>query len=416
MQNKSESVLVTLWGHEVGFLASGDRGIRFQYSPAFIATAYEISPLMLKKQSSDKLYSFDLKATCFQGLPGVFSDSLPDSFGNAVIEHYFAAHRGVEKGSLSPLQKLLFIGDRAMGALEYEPREIDEPSTADALNIANLVQDARSVIRGDLHVSTPEIMKIGASAAGARPKAIVGWNEKTNEVISGLASLPEGFGSWLIKFDGVDSIPSAHCQLEYSYALMAKECGIEMARCVQIEENGRSHFMTERFDRSNNKKIHMHSLCGVLHADFTNSFSCSYEDFLRTTLAVTNNYKDVTAGFERMVFNVAAKNKDDHSKNFSYLMKPDGKWRLSPAYDLTHCSNSTQLSDHQMRINNKGKFINKKDLMTIAEKFSIKEGEKIIDNIVHVVSHWKEFGLAASVTGNTLDSIGESLKIGIDSL
>jgi len=402
---------VQMWGQRVGALAEIDNQISFQYDPIFINTGHSISPFEIPLSS--RIFTYPNRDPAFQGLLGIFADSLPDQFGNAIIEQYFRNKQGNNRYQLSPLQKLLYVGTRAVGALEYLPAEqVDNEQLQAPLEIAQLVDEARHVIQGDLQVKSSDIMQVGVSAGGQYPKAVIAWNQQTNDVIAGLGQCPEGYQLWMIKFDGAQGEPQEFGKLEYAYSLMAKAAGIDMAHTHLLQENGRSHFMVRRFDRQpDGIKRHMASLCGLLHKDFNIPRLIDYEDYLRATLALTQSHQEQEKAYRRMVFNVITRNQDDHTKNFSYLMDHSGRWQLSPAYDLTYAYGSHFTARHQMTINGKDDNFTRNDLLGLATKLAIKNANTIIDEVAAAAITWPDFANQAFLSGTFTQTIGASHRI-----
>jgi len=401
---------VRLWNQRVGALAEENGTISFEYDPQFIGSGLEISPFEMPL--SNRIYTHRNRDVAFQGLMGVFADSLPDKFGNAVIEQYFRNKSGIQAYELSAIQKLLYVGKRATGALEYLPAE----STANEnvmlpLEIANLVKEARQLIQGDLHVKSADIMQVGVSAGGQYPKAVIAWNPETNDVISGLGQQPPaGYQLWIIKFDGTQDEPQEFGKLEYAYSLMAKAAGIDMANTFLLHENNRAHFMVQRFDRTgaeHNVKLHMTSLCGLLHKDYNAPRLLDYEDFLRATLALTNSRAEQLKAYRRMIFNVLARNQDDHTKNFAYLMDSSGQWTLSPAFDLTYAHGNHFTARHQMTVNGKDDLITRDDLVRLADKLNIEAAEECIREVNDAITDWQTFADQAGLSTNFRDFIAE---------
>ena len=399
---------VRIWGQRVGALAEDAGTISFEYDPQFLGSGLELSPFEMPL--SNRIYTHLNRDLAFQGLMGVFADSLPDKFGNAIIEQYFRNKSGIQAYELSPIQKLLYVGKRATGALEYLPaEEPDNDNVLLPLEIANLVKEARELIQGDLHVKSADIMQVGVSAGGQYPKAVIAWNRETNDVISGLGQHPpEGYQQWIIKFDGTQDEPQEFGKLEYAYSLMAKAAGIDMAETFLLQENNRSHFMVKRFDRTpEGNKLHMISLCGLLHKDYNAPRLLDYEDFLRATLALTNSRAEQLKAFRRMVFNVISRNQDDHTKNFAYLMNDNGQWVLSPAFDLTYAHGNHFTARHQMTINGKDDRISRDDLLRLADKLNIDDAGQYIEEVKNAVQDWESFASQASLSKTFSDFIRE---------
>jgi len=398
---------VRIWEQRVGALAEDNGIVSFEYDPQFIASGLEISPFEMPL--GNRIFRHANRDPAFQGLMGVFADSLPDKFGNAIIEQYFRNKSGVHSYTLSPLQKLMYVGRRATGALEYLPPEQEYNDKARLpLAIAQLVMEAKQVIQGDLHIKSADIMQVGVSAGGQYPKAVIAWNRNNNDVISGLGQCPPGYQQWIIKFDGTLDQPMEFGKLEYAYSLMAQQAGIDMAPTFLLQENGRSHFMVQRFDRlPDNGKLHMASLCGLLHKDFNIPRLIDYEDFLRATLALTNSHAEQHKAYRRMVFNVIARNQDDHTKNFAFLMNSNGQWTLSPAFDMTFAHGTHFTAKHQMSINGKDDDISRDDLLLLAEKLNISDAEHCITQVKESVQQWPDFAAQAGLSKSFQQFIGD---------
>ena len=409
-------VRVRLWGRDVGMLReSADGRITFEYDRAFRASGLGISPIHLPLGRRGPVSFPELaRKPAFLGLPGVFADALPDQFGNAVIRRYFA-DRGWPEAAMSPLRRLLYIGHRAMGALEFRPPLDLGESTAEALEIRALVDQARRVIEGDVSVAVPEIMQIGGSAGGARPKALILWNRETDRVRSGFALPEPGEEPWLIKFDGVsaDSAglglraarnPGPWGRIEYAYSRMARDAGIEMPETHLLRDGEFAHFITRRFDRAGDDtaetggRLHFHSLGGLQHIDFNDQFVFSYERYFDTIRAIGLGQSSVNEAFRRMVFSVATVNFDDHVKNFGFLMNRQGRWRLAPAYDVTYAENEAWTRQHQMSVNGKFREITRGDLIQVGEMYDVPEdGREIVGEVVETLGRWREYAGEARV-------------------
>lgn len=423
---------VLLWGRRIGIVAQrADLPCaEFVYDPAFIDAGIEPSPLMMGvgRQS----YSFaNLPEQSFHGLPGLLSDSLPDKFGNAVIDAWLQS-QGRLPGSLSPIERLCHTGSRGMGALEYRPALLGGHDKAEILHVDALAALANEVLRarrssaaslhGDAH-RYADILKVGSSAGGARAKALIGWDETTNEVRSGQVALPPGFGYWLLKFDGLDGNGdkeeddvAGYGRIEYAYHLLAKDAGIEMSEC-RLWQN--RHFMTRRFDRlADGRKLHTQTLAALAHLDFNDPSAHSYEQAFRITRRVVNDSHSLVELFRRMVFNVLAWNCDDHVKNISYTMTPDGIWRLAPAYDVCYAYNPNGLwtSAHQMSVNGKRRDVTDSDMTAAARVAGISpaRAQTVIAEVRSAVSHWQRFAEIAHVRPEHANAIG--LRLGVHDL
>lgn len=365
-----------------------------------------------------RIYSFgNLNRDVFYGLPGMLADSLPDTYGRALFDKWLSM---VGRTSGNPIETLCFLGQRCMGALEFEPAT--GPVTTDMkIEIDSLVEVAKEALSkkeefgtnldADRKAAIAEILRLGTSAGGQRAKAVIAYNKETGEVRSGQVQAPTGFDYYLIKLDGVSAEAGFKetenfGRLEFSFSLLAKECGIEMTECALIEENGRAHFLTKRFDRVNGNKIHMQTLCGIAHYDFHLRRAYSYEQAFNVMRRLRLPYSQAEEMFLRMVFNVVIRNQDDHTKNISFLMDNAGKWRLSPAYDLGFAYNpkGAWTNTHQMSINGKFDDITRKDLQAFAISNNIKNANEIIDKVCEVTSKWPEMAKNCGVPKEMIDA------------
>lgn len=426
---------IKIWGESVGAVRwdeSQQLGY-FQYDIKFIQKGWDLSPIKMPISKGSQIYSFkELKKTrnetedTFKGLPGLLADILPDKYGNRLISTWLT-QQGRAENSMNPVEKLCFIGSRGMGALEFEPAQIKESARNFSLELDGLVELAKKMLNErevfltnrskDEEKAMMEILKIGTSAGGARPKAVIAYNTKTGEVKSGQGNVPKGFEHWLLKLDGVSEVQfgesSGWGRVEYAYFLMAKDCKIEISECRLLEENGRAHFMTKRFDREGNIKHHIQSLCGLQHYDFNDMFGYSYEQVFQTMRLLRLTYPEAEQMFRRMVFNVLATNYDDHTKNFAFILKKDENWRLAPAYDLCFSFDPTNHweSKQTLSINGKRLGITKDDLMTIAKDNNIKKANKIIDEINYVVKSWNKYATQAKVKNDLKEKINNNLNV-----
>jgi serine/threonine-protein kinase HipA len=411
---------VWLWDEQVGAVAEmDDNRIVFQYSPEFSGRGWEISPLHLKSREGVFAFPELARKPAFNGLPGVLADALPDSFGKAVIRSYFTARGQVEK-ALSPVQHLLYVGRRAIGALEFRPAE-DLGARQDeneALEIAQLVGDARRIIEGQADVAIPEIYRIGSSAGGMRPKAVVLYNDSV--VRSAFADPRPGDIPALLKFDGVNakappgrmSGPQPYNRIEAAYSRIARSAGID-AVDVRILEGpqGHAHLLIPRFDIDEaGRSIHQHTLGGLLHVDYNEPGASSYEEYMRVTLALGMSASAINEAFRRLVFNVLAINQDDHVKNLSYQMLPDGSWRLSPAYDLTFAKGTGWTAQHQMRIGGKTSGITRPDMLELGKSFGVKRAERIIGHVQDALAEWPQHAAEAGVPPDTATLVAKALE------
>lgn len=400
----SVSANIFLYGNRVGEIVHHPtRGFFFEYDSIFRALKLEISPLKLPLQPSViKIPTTLEKVGCFSGLPGVFADSLPDKFGNELLSKHFK-ERGFNPSLISPVQKLLYVGNTGMGAIEYRPMEKEQTKTnLLPLEIRTLVEQAKKVIRGKLDSSMSELMLVGTSAGGARAKGLIGWNRKTNEIVAGVRDLPKKYEHWIIKFDGADEKNKGWGKIEYTYAQIAILAGIKMSESQLMHENGRSHFMTKRFDRQNGKKVHMHSLCGMVEVDYNEHRLFDYVNFAREVLRITGSYQDLEQVFYRAIFNLLARNQDDHLKNFAFLMDENGTWSLAPAYDLCF-SVGGWCDDNQLTFDGKlGQNVKLNDLLHIADKLGIKKPSEIISKVNQAILQWKDLAKKNEVSPESI--------------
>lgn len=406
---------VHLYGYLLGAVAEEGNGrISFQYAPDFAATAIEPSPLRLPTSETGALSFPELqRLEAFNGLPGLLADALPDTFGNAIIKQYFE-RKGQPDAAFSPVQRLLYIGRRAMGALEFSPPLLSDVSerSGEALELAQLVLESRQVIAGKLDTALPEIISVGASAGGMRAKAIVLWNPRTDRLKSAFAPREPGDEDWLIKFDGVGEFgnPNPASQpyprIEAAYTEMASYAGIVVPETRLIELGGLTHFAIRRFDRTaTGEKIHMHSLGGLLHADYNAPGTSSYEQAFRAMLDLGLDSSALNQWFRRMVFNVAGRNQDDHVKNVSFLMDRSGTWSLAPAYDLTFAVGRGYTRLHQMTIADKVEGITRDDLLSVAATYGVPRAEAAFDEVVQAVEGWPQFAAKCNVPGDVTAKI-----------
>ncbi len=412
---------VNMFGMPIGTFRWDERYevVRFEYDTSFVGRGLEPSPLMMPVREG-RVYSFgDLDKETFKGLPGMLADSLPDTYGRALFDKWLAL---TGRTSSNPIETLCFLGKRCMGALEFEPAmdiAYDKNAKFEIDSLVNVASEALSQkspfgvnLNDDKKAAIAEILRLGTSAGGQRAKAIIAYNKATGEVRSGQVKAPEGFDYYLIKLDGVSATAGFketgnHGRLEYSFYKLAKACGIEMTECSLIEENGRAHFLTKRFDRENGKKIHMQTLCGIAHFDYRLHCAYSYEQAFNVMRALRLPYSEAQEMFRRMVFNVVVRNQDDHTKNISFLMDESGKWRLSPAYDMGYAynPNGRWTATHQMSINGKFDEITRDDLLAFAHQINIKEAKNIIDEVCEVTSHWPDMAKDCGLKQGIIDDI-----------
>lgn len=425
---------VKLWGSTIGAVAleDGEDIAAFEYDPAFLGSNIDVAPLMIPL--ADQVYRFPtLAGGTFYGLPGLLADSLPDRFGNALIDAWLAT-QGRTPESFNAVERLCYTGARGMGALEFAPATGPEPKKTTRIQIDKLVELASEILthRSNLRTSFSgedkagamrDILRVGTSAGGARAKAVIAWNPLTDEVRSGQVTAGKGFGYWLLKFDGVKGNkdkeledPQGYGAIEYAYANMARDAGIAMSDCRLLEENGRRHFMTRRFDRSaTGEKVHMQSLCAMAHYDYNMAGAYGYEQALMVIRRLGLSIEDIEEMYRRMVFNVIGRNQDDHVKNIAFLMDREGNWSLAPAFDMTYSFNPSGewTASHQMTINGKRDGFTLEDFKACAKSVSMKRGraETIIEEVRSAVSRWGEYADEVGVPPSQRDMIQNVLHL-----
>lgn len=414
---------VVAWGVQVGAVALNPRTgyYAFEYSAKWLKTGIELSPFNLPLQK--RVFQFaGLPEETYKRLPAMLSDALPDKFGNALIDAALA-DEGVAKESITALDRLAYMADRGMGALEFQPTRGKNRGRPTAIQLSSLVAGAKNALAGkfagdsETEATIHSIVQVGISAGGARAKAVVAWNPKTNEIRSGNFTHDTDFEHWLIKLDGVGqdlALGSGgdYGRIEYAYHLMAIEAGIYMSECRLLEENGGAHFMTRRFDREDGGKHHIQTLCAMKHLDFNAIGVHSYNQYLEVISGLKMDGDRMQEGFRRMVFNVLACNHDDHTKNFSFLLKKDGQWDLSPAYDITFAFNHDNKWTRQQLMSVNGKFtgIEKSDFMEIADRFMVRDAKKVIGEVSDALAQWRVFAERAGITRQeTIDRIANAI-------
>lgn len=418
----SVSAQVQMHGQTIGTVTEFDSGrIGFNYDPEYLGTGgRSISPEYLPTEAGSFEFPELRRTESFLGLPGVLADALPDTFGNLIIKKYFA-DRGEPEKAMSPVQRLLYIGDRAMGALEFLPR-IDRTQTAheaEALEVGALVEAARKIVAGEQDGAIAELMRIGASAGGARAKALVLWDPENKQIRSAFVDPQPGEEHWLIKFGGVESAnPKDHQaqpfnRVEYTYALLTKELGIDMAPVDFIEEpSGRFHFLTKRFDRTaDGGRIHMHSLAGLAHVDYNIPRAYSYDQYFRWIRMFLMPQPAIDEAYRRMIFNVVGRNQDDHVKNFAFLMSLAGEWYLSPAYDLTFSAGNGYTLQHQMTIAGKADDFTVEELVAFGEKYQVTKPREIIQRTVEAFSGWAALAAQWNVATDEIEARASRLRL-----
>jgi len=428
------TAFVKIWGELVGAVAWDDATgyATFEYDSKFKGKGWELAPLQMPVSAAKSSFNFpalrkkaDPALDTFKGLPGLLADVLPDRYGNELI-NLWLTQQGRPLDSMNPVETLCFIGTRGMGALEVEPTTLKESKRAFSVEIDSLVDIARKMLtkkeafvtnlQEDEEKAILEILRIGTSAGGARPKAVIAYNERTGEVRSGQTNAPKGFEHWLIKLDGVSDVQlgasKGYGRVEMAYYNMAVACGVQMMPSRLLEENGRAHFMTKRFDREGGaNKHHIQTFCAMKHFDYNLVTSFSYEQLFQTLRELKLPYPDAEQLFRRMVFNVLARNCDDHTKNFAFRLKKDGKWELAPAYDVCHAYQPKHqwVSQHALSINSKRSNITKDDLLTIGKSIRNKKAAETIEEISNTISQWKTFADEVKVSPKLRDEIAVTL-------
>ena len=397
----------------------------FAYDKDFARSGIQLSPLQMPVDSSERLYVFtDIPEETFRRLPAMLADALPDEFGNALIDKYMA-EKGIPKSDITALDRLAYMGKRAMGALEFKPTRGPRAAKPAALEMNQLVAAARKAISGALEgdfaadAALRSILSVGTSANGARAKAVIAWNRTTGEIRSGQFELLAGFEHWLLKFDGMGKdlelgTSQDYGRIEYAYYLMAREAGINMRESRLLEENGRAHFMTRRFDREDDgAKHHLQSLCAMAHIDFKKKSANSYEQLFMTIREMKLGRSAEVEAFRRMAFNVMGRNCDDHSKNFSFLLREGGSWELAPAYDITFAYNpkAEWTNRHLMSVNGNYDEIGREDCCVLADRFGIGEASSILKEVRGAIEQWPDFAKQAGVQSTEIRRIQEHIRL-----
>lgn len=427
------TAFINIWNNRVGAVAwNEDSGVAtFEYDPEFRETGIELAPIMMPL-SQDSIFAFPehRNTSTFKGLPGLLADVLPDKYGNALINQWLVKNNR-PPNSINPVETLCFIGQRGIGALEFEPSVPKAKNHSVKLEVSELIEITSKILSGrqefltqldpDQERALQAILKIGTSAGGARAKAIIAYNKETGEIRSGQSNAPKGFDHYIIKFDGIEDEElgesRGYGRIEMAYYRMAMDAGIVMMECELLEENGRGHFMTKRFDRIYGKgKIHVQSFCAMRHYDFKDIDIYSYDDLFETMRLLSLPYPQADQMFRRMVFNVIGRNCDDHTKNFAFTMEKDGGWSLSPAFDICHAyrPSSTWVSQHCLSINGKRNNIERSDLMAVAKRMNIKGASEIIDQVSLVISDWENYAEEQKVDTDKIKAIGQTLVLMTD--
>ena len=424
-----KTAFVNIWGITIGAVAWDDKSklCSFEYDPSFLLKGINLAPLKMPITSGTQIFSFpELRGTTtYNGLPGLLADSLPDKYGNQLINEWLS-QQGRDADTMNPVEKLCFIGTRGMGALEFQPSQFKRSKNTFSVEIDSLVELSKKILakreslKANLNSNEKgamtHMLKIGTSAGGIRAKAIIAFNEKTGEVRSGQTRTPKGFEHWLIKLDGVSysqfGDTKGYGRIEMAYYLMAKDCEIDMMESRLLEENNRAHFMTRRFDREGSEtKHHIQTFCAMQHYDYNEVQSYSYEQLFQTMRLLRLPYPQAEQMYRRMVFNVLAKNCDDHTKNIAFRLKNGGVWELAPAYDVCYSYNpiSSWVSQHALSVAGKRDNISKNDLLVFAKSMNIKKAEQIIKQINEVVGNWPAYAEQTRVGSKKRDDISSTL-------
>lgn len=420
---------VRCWGRTVGALAHDpkvDLNV-FEYAPTWAATGIELSPLHMPNRTGTYIFP-QLSKQTFYGLPAMIADALPDDFGNAVIDAWLA-DQGVDKTKITSLDRLAYAGDRALGALSFHPAQSGLEGPTTAIQLADIVTQARALLAGRVsspattHDALSQLIQVGSSAGGARAKAVIQYNPTSNQIRSGYTTAEPGFQPWLLKLDGVSSAadgsinsldaPAQFTRIEYAYYLMAKDAGISMSECQLLLEGPRAHFLTRRFDRElSGERIHLQSLCAIDQLDFRFHQTHSYTQYFNAIRSLGMGESELVEAFRRMVFNVIALNRDDHTKNFAFLLPKDGAWRLAPAYDITHAFNprGRWTQHHQMSVNGKFDQITLEDFIEIGDTQGIPAYKTIIKEVKTSVSNWTTYADEAGVHPDSRQRITRDMK------
>lgn len=425
MHRPVNAIEVRIWGQTVGAVALDPRlgYYAFEFDPRFAASGIDLAPLAMPLAKAREPFVFtDLPEASFKRLPALLADALPDDFGNSLIDAWMAG-KGVAKSAITPLDRLAYMGKRGMGALEFRPTRGPNVASQTAIKLSKLVDSARQAVHGEIDTDThakaalAQIIQVGTSAGGARAKAAIAWNPATSEIRAGQFDVGDGFEHWLLKFDGMGKdnelgASQDYGRIEYAYSLMAREAGIAMMPCRLLEENGRAHFMTRRFDRDGNRKHHMQTLCAMAHLDYKQKATHDYNQLFLTIVQLGLGHEALTEAFRRMVFNIMAANCDDHSKNFSFLLRQGSQWELAPAYDVTHAYNPQGEWTYQHLMGVGGRFsgITQADCLSVADRFGIGPAKQVIRQVKAAIDRWPEFATQAGVEADEIGRIGRQFS------
>jgi serine/threonine-protein kinase HipA len=422
MYKPVQAIEVRIWGKTVGAVALAPNlgYYAFEYDSRFVKSGIELAPLAMPlSEAREPLVFVDLPELSFKRLPAMLADALPDDFGNALIDAWMAG-KGIDKAQVTSLDRLAYMGKRGMGALEFKPARTPAVSSSTAIKLSRLVESARQAVHGELgadhlaKAALAQIIQVGTSAGGARAKAAIAWNPATDEIRAGQFDVEPGFEHWLLKFDGMGADRELggtqdYGRIEFAYYRMACAAGINMSPCRLLEENGRAHFMTLRFDRQGNRKHHQQSLCAMVHLDYRQKASHDYNQFLQTVIRLGLDYAALEEAFRRMAFNIMAANCDDHTKNISFLLREGMRWELAPAYDVTYAYNPAGewTWQHLMAVNGKFADISRADLLAVADRFGIGTAPKVLKQVREAVTAWPDFAGQAGVNTTEIHRILE---------
>jgi serine/threonine-protein kinase HipA len=412
MYKPVRAIEVRIWGKTAGVVALDPKlgYYAFEYDPRFVMSGIELAPLSMPLTQAHEPFVFtNLPELTFKQLPALLADTLPDKFGNNLIDAWMAS-RGVAKSQITSLDRLAYMGKRGLGALEFRPARGATSVRSTAIKLSRLIESARSAVHGKIgsdqlaKAALAPIIQVGTSAGGARAKAAIAWNPTTYEIRSGQFDVEPGFEHWLLKFDGMGADwelggSQDYGRIEYAYFLMARAAGIAISPSRLIEEEGRAHFMTQRFDRDGNKKHHLQTLCAIAHMDYKQKASHDYNQLFLTIKQILSGYYPLEGAFRRMAFNVMAANCDDHPKNISFILREGKEWELAPAYDVTHAHNpqGEWTSQHLMAVNGKFSDISRNDLLAVADRFGIGTAPQVLKQVGDAVSSWPDFAVKAGL-------------------
>jgi serine/threonine-protein kinase HipA len=419
-----------MWGKRVGALARDERlgFYAFAYEPSWKRLATELAPLTMPLDDRRETFIFpNLPEATYQRLPGMIADALPDDFGNALINAWMA-ERGISRKDVTTLHRLAYMGKRGMGALEFRPTLGSRRESKAPLQMKSLVEDARKLVEGDLledahaGAALANIIRVGTSAGGARAKAVVAWNPATQQIRSGQFDIAAGFEPWILKFDGIGKdfelgTGADYGRVEFAYYKMATQAGILMSPCRLLEENGRAHFMTRRFDRdvANGQTIkhHVQTLCALSHLDYKQRGTHSYSQLFMAVSELNLGDEAIGQIFRRMAFNVMARNCDDHTKNFSFLLREGQLWQLAPAYDVTHAHNPSGkwTFQHLMSVNGKFDDIARADLLEEADRFGVRRPNNLLEEVRTAIDNWSSHAKEAELSQATTDRVARDFRL-----